>query len=357
MELNPGDIIDTGYEIIRPLGKGGMASVYLAKQDGIFYAIKRLDFSSKEEKSLAVDTFQREIVFLKDIKHPGLPIYYKSFRHRDFFHIVLEYIEGESLENIILNRTEPFSEKKVLEWAIQLCDILFYLHTLSPEPVIYRDLKPGNIIITKEDVIRLIDFGVARRYDPNKDQDTIRLGTPGYAAPEQCRAGGQTTPRTDIYSLGVLLHQLLTLHDPSITPFRLPPIRSLNPEVSEQLEWIINKASSLDSRDRYIDTGLFREELLDYYKEKFGFFTSPYDKQLPYMKESKRSFVTGKIYMIVAYAGAFAAFIANLSLHTKILILYIIFALILLYFHPLLAISLSMVVLILVSLISKILSL
>jgi serine/threonine-protein kinase len=123
-------------------------------------------------------------------------------------------------------------------------------------------------------------LGVARRYDPSKDCDTVRLGTPGYAAPEQCRKKGQSIPQSDIYALGVVLHQLFTLYDPSVTPFKLPSVRKLNPAVPEQLEWIINKAINLDLRDRYIDTGLFRDELVDYYEEHFQAFTSHYRENL-----------------------------------------------------------------------------
>lgn len=286
MELKPGNIIE-GYEIIETIGKGAMSRVFGAKKDNLSYAIKETisEFSSTEEENLVLNSFKREADLLFDINHPGLPKFHKRFEHNEKFYIVMEYIKGKSLEDIIKGSTEPLEEKKVLNYGIQLCEILFYLHTLSPEPVIYRDLKPANIIITEGDTVRLIDFGVARRYDPNKDCDTVRLGTPGYAAPEQCRKKGQSIPQSDIYALGVVLHQLLTLYDPSVTPFKLPPIRKLNSNVSEQLEWIINKAINLDLRDRYLDTGLFKDELIEYYEEKFTYFTSPYKKDLPYMKE------------------------------------------------------------------------
>lgn len=197
----------------------------------------------------------------------------------------MEYIKGISLEDIIKGSTGPFEEQKALHLGIQICEILCYLHNLSPEPVIYRDLKPSNIIISEGDTVRLIDFGVARRYDPSKDRDTVRLGTPGYAAPEQCRKNGQSVPQSDIYALGVVLHQLLTLYDPSVTPFKLPAVRKLNQKVSEELEYLIHKAINFDRRDRYIDTGLFRDELVEYYEENFSSFTSPYKENLPYMKE------------------------------------------------------------------------
>ena len=278
MALNPGDIIDKNYKIISTLGEGAMSRVYLAKKEKNLYAIKESStcFSSPEEEKILINSFLREADLLYNINHPGLPKYYKNFKYNNKMYIVMEYIKGIGLEDIIKASVKPPEEKRVLNWGIQLCEILFYLHTMKPSSIIYRDLKPSNIIITEGDTLRLIDLGVARHYDPSKDCDTVRLGTPGYAAPEQCRKKGQSTPLSDIYALGVVIHQLLTLHDPTVTPFKFPNIRKLNNNVSEQLEWIINKALNLDPRDRYIDTCLFRDELHDYYEENFGTFTSIY---------------------------------------------------------------------------------
>lgn len=137
--------------------------------------------------------------------------------------------------------------------------------------------------------MRLVDFGVSRHYDPFKDGDTVRLGTPGYAAPEQYRKKGQSTPRSDIYALGVVLFQLFSFYDPSTTPFRFPCLKKMNPFVSDELKWIINKATSLDQRDRYLDTGLFMEELTDLYEEKYGSYESPYSLHLPYLYSERRT--------------------------------------------------------------------
>ena len=276
--LNTGDIIDKNYKIISTLGEGAMSRVYLAEKEKTLYAIKESStgFSSHEEEKILINSFLRESDLLYNINHPGLPKYYKNFKYNNKMYIVMEYIKGISLEDIIKASVKPPEEKRVLNWGIQLCEILFYLHTMKPESIIYRDLKPSNIIITEGDSLRLIDLGVARHYDPAKDCDTVRLGTPGYAAPEQCRKKGQSTPLSDIYALGVVIHQLLTLHDPTVTPFKFPCIRKLNNTVSEQLEWIVNKALNLDPKNRYIDTGLFRDELHDYYEENFGTFTSIY---------------------------------------------------------------------------------
>jgi len=304
MTLSSGTTID-GYEIIETIGTGAMSTVYLGKKDNDFFAVKELksQFASPDEEEILINAFHREAELLFHISHPGIPRLYKRFTINKKFYIVMEYIKGTDLEKIIKNSQKPFDEEKTLKIGIQLCEIFFYLHNLSPEPVIYRDLKPSNIIITNEGMVKLIDFGVARRYDPKKDRDTVRLGTPGYAAPEQCRDRGQSVPQSDIYAIGVLLHQLLTLYDPSATPFRLPKLRTLNPQVSEELEWIINKAINLDKKERYLDTGLFMDELIDYYEEHFGEFISYYRKELPYLKEKspvmKRSLIQTIIKMNV----------------------------------------------------------
>lgn len=245
MALNSGTIIK-GYEIKETIGSGAMSIVYLAQRRNRSYAVKELrtDFSSSEEEKICINAFQREADLLYSLDHPGLPRLYTNFKYNGKSYLVMEYIKGKSLEDIIKDRTKPFEEEKALRLGIQICEILCYLHNLSPEPVIYRDLKPSNIIVTGEDRLRLIDFGVVRRYDPDKDCDTVRLGTPGYAAPEQCRKKGQSIPQSDIYALGVVLHQLLTLYDPSVTPFKLPAIRKLNPAVPEQMEYLINKILS-----------------------------------------------------------------------------------------------------------------
>lgn len=267
-----------GYRVIKTLGTGGMGKVYLVEKDNYSYALKEImSFENSQEKKLAMKTFKQEIKVLKSINHPAFPAEYDYFQDKNKIYILMEYVKGKSMEELISKAEKPFCEYDVLRWSLQLCEVLFYLHTLKPQPVIYRDLKPSNIIITDENMVRLVDFGVARYYDPRKNSDTIRLGTPGYAAPEQCKKEGQSTPRTDIYALGVLLHQLLTLQDPSKTPFRLPPVKQFNPIIDDQLEWIIKKAISLNQRDRYLDADLFKEEFLDYYNEKYGSYKSPYE--------------------------------------------------------------------------------
>ena len=308
------------YEIIRPLGKGGMSKVYLAKDKGNnLYAIKEMaNFTSSLQKKMAAQIFAKEVDILSSLNHPGLPVFHERFSSRNRMYISMEYIEGDTLEELINSTLEPFEEKNVLLWAIQICEILFYLHSQSPEPVIYRDLKPANIIISKSGMARLVDFGIARYYDPRKDKDTLNLGTPGYAAPEQCKIEGQSTPGVDIYALGVVIHELLTLHEPSFEPFRLPPVSQLNPGVSEELEFIINKATALKPEERYKNTALFREALIDYYKKNRGSsFSSYIDKddleiiEFSSLPEKKNSSVIEKYKILIFFTVLFIIIIIS----------------------------------------------
>ena len=150
MPLTPGTVIE-GYEIIDTIGTGAMSTVYLAKKDSNTYAIKELrsEFSSPDEEKIFINAFHREADLLFTMEHPGIPKFYKSFKYNGKSYIVMEYIKGTSLEDIIIGSTAPFEEQKALHMGIQICEILCYLHNLSPEPVIYRDLKPSDIIITE----------------------------------------------------------------------------------------------------------------------------------------------------------------------------------------------------------------
>jgi len=154
MPLTPGTVIE-GYEIIETIGTGAMSTVYLGKKDGNNYAIKELksEFSSPEEKKVLINAFHREAELLFTMEHPGIPRFYKSFKYSGKSYIVMEHIKGTALEDIIKGSTSPFEEKKALHVTIQICEILCCLHNLSPEPVIYRDLKPSNIIITEGDIV------------------------------------------------------------------------------------------------------------------------------------------------------------------------------------------------------------
>jgi serine/threonine protein kinase len=220
------------YRIIDRLGIGGFGAVYKARDTQCandLVAIKEICLRglAPQELTEATNAFHREADLLSTLTHPGLPrLYEKNCEHEQWY-LIMNYLEGETLEdyqNRVPNKRLMLSE--VFTIGLQLCDVLEYLHSHEP-PIIFRDLKPANIILSPEKKVYVIDFGIARFFKPGKPKDTIALGSPGYAAPEQY-GRAQTTPRADIYSLGAILHQLLTGKDPSESPLRFVPLRRKN---------------------------------------------------------------------------------------------------------------------------------
>jgi serine/threonine protein kinase len=217
------------YLIMRCIGTGGMGVVYEAV-DGVLHrrvAVKKMrpinTFPYQEID--AVNTFQREAVLLAQLDHAHLPQVYDYLSERGFCYLVMELVAGMTLEaylDIVPGKRLPIND--ILALGIHLCSVLDYLHT-RPSPIIFRDLKPSNIMITMRGKLYLIDFGIARYFKPGSQKDTLQLGTTGYAAPEQF-GWAQTTPRSDIYSLGALLHRLVTGDDPSIRPFQFAPLHT-----------------------------------------------------------------------------------------------------------------------------------
>jgi serine/threonine protein kinase len=186
---------------------------------------------------------------LKRLDHPSLPRIYDIFEDEKHTYIIVDYIEGVPLDKK-LREEGKFSEQRVVGWGIQLCDVLSYLHGFTPRPIIYRDIKPSNIILTGEDKLKLVDFGIAREYKPGNPDDTVYIGTRGYAAPEQY-GGGQTSTASDIYSLGVTLHHLVTGVGPDRVTCEVVPIRELDEGLSEEFEAIISKCTRKRPEERY----------------------------------------------------------------------------------------------------------
>ncbi len=262
--LKPGTLIQGRYQIIKLLAQGGMSNIYLctdARRPGITLVLKEFTalYSDPKEQAVALRYFQREAYLLNNLSHPNLPVVYDYFQFNNLSCLVMDYIEGEDMGKI-LERTCPLPVMQAGDWIMQTATVLYYLHSQKPEPIIFRDIKPSNIIICKG-IVKLIDFGIARCFSPVKKGDTMRIGSPGYAPPEQYN--GQSDPRSDIYALGVTLHYALTGRDPSESqsPFVLPPARELNPSVPEAVETVIKKATKLIPEERYQNALDFKRDL------------------------------------------------------------------------------------------------
>ena len=249
-----GTVIDNKYEILKEIGKGGMSTVYLAmdKRLNKQWAIKELRrIPGNENNKILVKSLIIEANMMKKLDHPSLPRVVDIIDNGQTIYVIMDYIEGESLKTV-LSVSGAQSQKKVIEWAKQLCEVLRYLHSQNP-PIIYRDMKPSNVMLKPEGNLKLIDFGIAREYKEQNLADTVSLGTRGYAAPEQFGGKGQTDARTDIYCLGVTLYHLITGKNPTEPPYEIYPIRVWNPALSSGLEAIISKCTQLNPDDRYQD--------------------------------------------------------------------------------------------------------
>lgn len=253
------------YLILNNAGQGGMAAVYRAidLRTNATVAIKEMsqDGLSPAELAEALASFAAEAKLLQALRHPNLPRVYETFSEHARHYLVMEFIEGQTLEQ----RQQAMGgaalpQAEVLEWARQLCSVLSYLHSRRP-PIIFRDLKPANIMVTPRGQIKLIDFGIARVFAPGRSHDTQVLGTPGFAPPEQY-GKAQTDNRADIYALGCTLYQLLTGYDPALTPFNLPPMRSRNPAISIYVQSAVERATKLDRNARYPTVDDFARALL-----------------------------------------------------------------------------------------------
>ena len=265
--LEIGQVIGEKYKILKEVGHGGMSTVYLAMNEKANrnWAVKvvRKDGAANSDIKRQRLAVERDIMV--NLKHKYLPGVADVIDTEDSIIIIMDYIEGNSLDKAL--RPDglpddapdiPQPQDQVLRWAMQLCEVLHYLHTDKDHPpVIYRDMKPANIMLRPDDTIALIDFGTAREYKGANSKDTIPLGTPGYAAPEQYNdptrqyQTGVTDARTDIYSLGVTLYHLITGKDPTHPPYDILPIRQINPNLSPALEEIIIKCTQRDPNKRF----------------------------------------------------------------------------------------------------------
>lgn len=260
------------------IGVGGMGAVYRAR-DLRFnvvktVAVKEMVNQAREElvRETIIKNFEREANILATLSHPAIPTIYDYFTKNNRSYLVMEFIEGKNLE-VLLSETIGFlPEAQVITWAIELCDVLSYLHNHKPDPIVFRDMKPANIMINKENHVVLVDFGIAKTFQAG--QKGTMIGTEGYSPPEQYR--GEATPLVDIYALGATLHHLLTKKDPRIeAPFTFSerPIRRINPNVTMELEAVVNTALQYNPADRFQSAEEMKEALISVAR-KSGVLTS-----------------------------------------------------------------------------------
>ncbi|HEY0755645.1 MAG TPA: protein kinase [Ktedonobacteraceae bacterium] len=263
--LLAGVLLKQRYRIMVALGQGGMGSVYQAEDLQLGHrqiALKEMSQSGLTtlEQRMAAHAFHQEAVMLARLNHPNLPSIFDHFEENGRWYLVMSFIDGETLDEHLghaYGGRLPVSE--VVQIGIALCTVLSYLHNQHPA-IIFRDLKPANIMRTPDENLYLIDFGIARHFKPGQAKDTAYYGSMGYAPPEQY-GKAQTTPRSDIYSLGVILHQMLSGHDPTTTPFRLPALSALLTNVPASLTMLISQMLDLNDEKRPASIIQVRQEL------------------------------------------------------------------------------------------------
>ncbi|MDD7795698.1 serine/threonine-protein kinase [Clostridium sp. 'White wine YQ'] len=257
--LNCGEVLDKKYKIVKHLGNGGMGTVYLCKDinSGEFYAIKEM----KEDNEFKIDVLS-EVNMLNRLEHPGIPRVTDTFSTDGNFYMVEDYIEGWTLKEYLTEKGMVETEE-ACHIILKLCDIVGYLHSFNP-PIIYRDLKPTNIMITKYEKVVLIDFGTTKDYKYNKNSDTVVIGTTGYAAPEQY-GFGQSCIQTDIYGMGAIMYFLFTRKEVS----RISELFKDDnyTKVEHELQRIIKKCLEFDIADRYKTIDELRKEIDGYLRE------------------------------------------------------------------------------------------
>lgn len=291
--LEIGSVVDGKYKILNKVGQGGMSVVYLAMNEKANkqWAVKEVRKDGVRDFEVVKQGLVAEIDILKRLNHPHLPSIIDVIDKEDSFIIIMDYIQGNSL-NKALEEYGAQPQDNVIAWAKQLCDVLGYLHTRNPS-IIYRDMKPANVMLKPDGNITLIDFGTAREYKEKNLADTTCLGTVGYAAPEQFGGMGQTDARTDIYCLGATLYHLVTGMNPCEPPYEIKPIRQINPSLSAGLEHIILKCTQRDPNDRYQSAAELMFALEHYKEEDEDFKKTQRNKLLGFIAALAASAVFG----------------------------------------------------------------
>src|SRR5216683_2574882 len=261
--IAPNSIVGGRYRVVKSLGGGGMKLVYLAED--LRLAARRCalaemvdSFTSPDMQSQAVSAFQREADMLAQLNNEHIPRIFDRFSEANHHYLVMEYIDGPTLDDELRKNGGKLKPERVIDIALQVLDTLDYLHNLAP-PVIYRDLKPSNVMITREGQAKLIDFGIARHFQPLSNATMI--GTQGYAPPEQYR--GKVETRSDLYALGATMHHALSGRDPTTeAPFSFPPLEKSAPGVNPHLAALVNQSLAYDVNRRVPSAADFKRQLL-----------------------------------------------------------------------------------------------
>jgi eukaryotic-like serine/threonine-protein kinase len=266
--LAAGITLANRYLIQEIVGVGGMGAVYRARDLHFpkmvkLVAVKEMVNQARDPlvRKTIVQNFEREANVLATLHHPAIPRIFDYFTQDERSYLVMEYIKGKNLEQFINEHEGFLLEETIVRWAIELCDVLEYMHKHQPDPIIFRDMKPSNVMLNQTNNIVLVDFGIARPFQTG--QRGTQVGTEGYSPPEQYR--GDATPLADVYALGATLHHLLTKRDPRLeAPFSFAerPIRKINPSVSPELETIVNTALHYNPEDRFKDAAAIKEAII-----------------------------------------------------------------------------------------------
>lgn len=272
--LKTGAMLSNRYLIQETIGVGGMGAVYRARDLHFpnvtkLVAVKEMINRAHDPliRETIVKNFEREANILATLSHPAIPRIFDYFTQQERSYLILEFVQGKDLENI-LNESKGFLPvDQVLQWAIELCDVLDYLHNHQPEPIIFRDMKPSNAMINQHNHVVLVDFGIAKTFQIGEKGTMI--GTEGYSPPEQYR--GEASALADIYSLGATLHHLLTRRDPRLEPpfsFSERPITEINPNVTKELEMVIQRALQYEPGNRFQSAKEMKDALLEVAKKR-----------------------------------------------------------------------------------------
>ena len=267
-QLESGATLLKRYLIQDVIGVGGMGSVYRARDLHFpnvvkLVAVKEMINTAPDPliRQTIVQNFEREANLLATLSHPSIPRIYDYFSEENRSYLVIEYIHGKDLEAIISENDGFLTEEQVLTWGIELCDVLSFLHNHKPDPIIFRDMKPSNVMIDHNGDVKLVDFGIAKTFQFG--QKGTMIGTEGYSPPEQYR--GEATPLADLYALGATLHHALSRRDPRMEPpfsFEERPLRKINPGVSAEVDEVINTALQYNPEDRFPNAADMKDALL-----------------------------------------------------------------------------------------------